>query len=168
MIRPGRESDDLFDLMDLFNTSLALAGAIDRIPTDRYIDGIDQTSFLLTDDGQSKREKVYVWSEKDLMAMRMYEYKIHIKIVADPRPVAGHRHDHQSDIGLAPWLFNLYIDPKEQYPVGHRMNAWLASLAAEMKAHAATFKKYPPKDIGLGQSPATLPGAAWSVAAVAH
>jgi len=56
-----------------------------------------------------------------------------------------------SDVGLAPWLFNLYIDPKEQYPVGHRMNAWLASLAAEMKGHAATFKQYPPKNIGLGQ-----------------
>jgi arylsulfatase len=41
MITPGRQSDDLFDLMDLFNTSLALAGATDRIPTDRYIDGID-------------------------------------------------------------------------------------------------------------------------------
>ena len=41
--------------------------------------------------------------------------------------------------------------PKEQYPVGHRMNACLASMAAEMKGHGATFKKYPPKDIGLGQ-----------------
>jgi hypothetical protein len=27
--------------------------------------------------------------------------------------------------------------------------AWLAWLAAEMGAHAATFKKYPPKKIGL-------------------
>jgi hypothetical protein len=31
------------------------------------------------------------------------------------------------------------------------MNAFLASMGAEMKAHAATFKKYPPKDIGLGR-----------------
>lgn len=46
--------------------------------------------------------------------------------------------------------FNLYIDPKEEYPVGHRMNAFLASMAQEMKGHAVTFKKYPAKDIGLG------------------
>ena len=85
------------------------------------------------------------------MAMRMYEYKIHVKVVQVARPMARHRHDHHADVGLAPWLFNLYIDPKEQYPVGHRMNAWLASMASEMKAHAATFKKYPPKNIGLGQ-----------------
>lgn len=44
-----------------------------------------------------------------------------------------------------------FIDPKEQYPVGHRINAWLASMAAEFKAHAATFSKYPEKNIGLEQ-----------------
>ena len=69
--------------MDLFNTSLGLAGIEDKIPTDRYIDGIDQTSFLLADDGRSNREKVYIWNEADLMAMRMYEYKIHVKVVEE-------------------------------------------------------------------------------------
>lgn len=149
MIKPGRESDELFDLMDLFNTSLALAGALDGIPTDRYIDGIDQSSFLLADDGRSKREKVYIWSEKELMAMRMYEYKIHLKVVQTHAQWLDIDMTTVSPVGLAPWVFNLYIDPKEQYPVGHRMNAWMASLAAEMKAHAATFKKFPPKNIGL-------------------
>lgn len=55
MIAPGRVSDGLFHLMDLFNTSVALAGAADAIPTDRYIDGVDQTSFLLADDGEPRR-----------------------------------------------------------------------------------------------------------------
>jgi arylsulfatase A-like enzyme len=150
MIKPGRESDGLFDLMDLFNTSLNLAGASERIPTDRYIDGIDQTSFLLVDDGRSRREKIYIWTEADLMAMRMYEYKIHVKVLQTHAQWLDIDMSTISNVGLAPWLFNLYIDPKEQYPVGHRMNAWLASLAAELKAHAATFKKYPPKNIGLG------------------
>lgn len=151
MIKPGRQSDDLFDLMDLFNTSLHIAGASDKIPTDRYIDGIDQTSFFLADDGRSNREKVYMWSERDFMAMRMYEYKIHVKVVETHAQWLGIDMTTVSEVGLAPWLFNLYIDPKEEYPVGHRMNAFLASMAAEMKAHGATFKKYPPKDIGLGQ-----------------
>ena len=151
MISPGRESDDLFDLMDLFNTSLTLAGAADKVPADRYIDGIDQTSFLLVDGGRSKREKIYMWNEGDLMAMRMDEYKIHVKVLQTHAQWLDIDMTTVVDVGLAPWLFNLYIDPKEQYPVGHRMNAWLASLAAELKAHAATFKKYPPKNIGLGQ-----------------
>jgi arylsulfatase A-like enzyme len=149
MIAPGRESDELSDLMDLFNTSLALAGATGRIPTDRYVDGIDQTSFLLADDGHSRREKVFIWSEKQLMAMRMYEYKIHLKVIQTQAQWLDIDMTTVSDVGLAPWLFNLYVDPKEQYTVGHRMNAWLASMGAEMRAHAATFRKYPPKDIGL-------------------
>ncbi|OOG73454.1 arylsulfatase [Sinorhizobium sp. A49] len=151
MIEPGRQSDDLFDLMDLFNTSLHVAGAAEKTPTDRYIDGIDQTSFLLADDGRSNREKVYIWSEHNLMAMRMYEYKIHVKVVEEHAQWLNIDMTTISDVGLAPWLFNLYIDPKEQYPVGHRMNAFLASMAAEMKGHAATLRKYPPKDIGLGR-----------------
>ena len=151
MIAPGRDSDELFDLMDLFNVSLRLAGASDKIPTDRYIDGIDQTSFLLDDNGRSHREKVYIWNEGDLMAMRMYEYKIHIKIVQPHAQWLDIDMTTKSDVGLAPWLFNLYIDPKEQYPVGHRMNAWLASMGAELKGHAATFRTYPPKNIGLGK-----------------
>jgi arylsulfatase len=85
------------------------------------------------------------------MAMRMYEYKIHIKILQTHAQWLDIDMTTVSDVGLAPWLFNLHIDPKEQYPVGHRMNAWLASLAAELKGHAATFKKYPPKNIGLAQ-----------------
>jgi arylsulfatase len=151
MISPGRESDGLFDLMDLFNTCLTLGAAADKIPADRYIDGIDQTSFLLVDDALSKREKVYIWAQTDLMAMRMYEYKIHVKVVELKGDWLWTDMSTISDVGLAPWLFNLYIDPKEAYPVGHRLNAFLAPMAAELKAHAATFKKYPPKDIGLGQ-----------------
>lgn len=149
MIKSGRQSDQLFDLMDLFNTSLHLAGASDKIPTDRYIDGIGQTSFLLADKGLSNREKVFVWSGKDLMAMRMYELKIHVKVVETKAQWLDIDMTTVSDVGLAPWLFNLYIDPKEQYTVGHRMSAFLASMLAELKAHAATFKKYPAKDIGL-------------------
>ena len=38
--------------MDLYNTTAHLAGVVDRIPTDRYIDGIDQTSFLLAKEGK--------------------------------------------------------------------------------------------------------------------
>ena len=149
MIKPGRVSDEVFDLMDLFNTALRLAGADDRMPKDRYIDGVDQTSFLLHDEGVGRRECVYFWFKSDLMAVRMREYKQHVKVIL---PQATFMHIDMAtvnDTGTAPWLFNLYIDPKEELPVGHRMNAWLASLGGEMAAHAATFRKYPPKKIGL-------------------
>lgn len=149
MIAPGRVSDGLFDLMDLFNTSLTLGGATAAIPTDRYIDGIDQTSFLLMDDGQSARENVYFWMGGTFAAMRMREYKIHTKVIIPQASFLWIDMATMNDVGTAPWLFNLYIDPKEEYAVGHRMSPWLATMGAEMKAHGATFAKYPPKKVGL-------------------
>ena len=149
MITPGQVNDALFDLMDIFNTSVALAGASDKIPTDKYIDGIDQTAFLLADNGKSARDKVFIWSQTTFLALRMYEYKMHLKVVDTDRTFLSIDMATTKDIGLSPWLFNLYIDPKEQYPVGHRRNAWVASMGAEAKAHAATLRKYPPKEVGL-------------------
>ncbi|MBM3967521.1 MAG: arylsulfatase [Planctomycetes bacterium] len=149
MIKPGRESDDVFDLMDLFNTSLHIAGAESMVPKGRYIDGIDQTSFLLHDQGQGNRECVFFWFKSNLMAIRMREYKSHVKVILPHSNLMHIDMATLEDTGTAPWLFNLYIDPKEELAVGHRMNAWLASLGAELAAHAATFKKYPPKNVGL-------------------
>lgn len=150
VIAPGRESDDVFDLMDLFGTSLRIAGVSnDVLPGGKYYDFIDQTSFLFHNEGKSNRESVYFWWGSELMAIRMREYKEHIKVII---PQADHMWiDYATiqDVGLAPWLFNLYIDPKEEMPVGHRRNAWLASIGVQLKSHAATFKKYPPKNIGL-------------------
>lgn len=149
MIAPGQVSDGLFDLMDLFNTSLTLAGAGAALPQDRFMDGVDQTSFLLTDDGQSARENVYFWMGTTFAAMRMREYKMHQKVVMPAEKFMWIDMSTVQSVGTAPWLFNLYIDPKEEMTVGHRMNAWLATMGAEMKAHGATFRNYPPKQIGL-------------------
>ncbi|TWT50069.1 Arylsulfatase [Thalassoglobus neptunius] len=150
MIAPGRTSDGLFDLMDLFGVSLKLAGiSTDALPDGRYYDFIDQTSFLLTDGGRSSREAVYFWWGKELMACRMKEYKVHVKVVMAQAP---HMHIDLAtvhDVGLAPWFFNLYLDPKEEMTVGHRLDPWMATVLGKLKAHGATFKKYPAKDIGL-------------------
>lgn len=129
MIAPGRSSDEVFDLMDLFGTALHLAGVpTEKLPGDRFYDFIDQTSFLLHDQGLTKREAVYFWWGKELMACRMKEFKAHVKVVL---PQATHKYIDLStiqDVGLAPWL---------------------ATVLGKLKAHGATFKKYPPKDVGL-------------------
>ena len=150
MIASGSESDAVFDLMDLFGVSLRLAGVSQStLANDKYYDFIDQSSFLFLPNGKTNREAVYFWWGKEFMAIRMKEYKEHVKVIL---PNSTHMHiDYATiqNVGLAPWLFNLYIDPKEELPVGHRRSAWLATLGAKMKEHAATYKTYPPKNIGL-------------------
>ena len=64
MIEPGRSSDGLVHLLDLFATCLTMAGAGDSVPGDRYIDAVDQLSFLLTADGGevvSNRKYQHYW-----------------------------------------------------------------------------------------------------------
>ncbi|WP_157210900.1 arylsulfatase [Verrucomicrobium spinosum] len=150
MIAPGRISDDVFDLMDLFGVALSLAGvSMDRLPPDRYYDFVDQTSFLLHDYGLTRREAVYFWWGKELMACRMKEFKAHLKVII---PQAPHMYIDLSliqDVGLAPWYFNLYLDPKEEMTVGHRLDPWMATVVGKLKTHAATFRTYPPKNVGL-------------------
>lgn len=151
MIKPGRESAELFDLMDLYNTCAYIGGVLDKVPVDKPIDGINQTSFLLADNGKSERDRVHTWVESQLMSIRMFEYKMYFNITEAHDPHLMIDQSTVSKTGLAPWLFNLYIDPKESRVVGHAMSPWTAVLSIEAKAHAATFKKFPPKDVGLSQ-----------------
>ena len=150
MIAPARESDDIFDLMDLFGTALRMAEvSTDALPQDRYYDFIDQTSFLLADDGNSKREAAFFWWGKELMACRMRQYKAHVKVIL---PAVAHSYIDQAtvqNVGLSPWFFDLYLDPKEETSVGHRLSPWLASVGSKLQAHGALLRKYPPKNIGL-------------------
>jgi len=150
MIAPGRVSDGLFDLCDMFNTPLGMAGIADKIPSERFIDGIDQTSFLLADEGKSKRDAVFMYAENALMAVRWMEYKLHFRVFLNQ---AAHRNLDESinvELGMAPWVYNLYMDPKEQSSQGHSRFEWgIPQVLQRAGRHSATFEKYPRKDIGL-------------------
>ena len=78
MIKPGRVSDGLFDMTDMFNTSLAVAGvdAGKVVPADRYIDGIDQSAFLLADNGGPAREAVFLLHLSLFSGTRWRYYKM--------------------------------------------------------------------------------------------
>ena len=150
MIAPGRESDGLFHLTDLFTTSVGIAGASSEIPTERYIDGIDQTSFLLADDGQSKRDAVFLYSESTLMAMRWMEYKVHFRVMLQHAPRSNLDETTVSNVGMSPWVYNLYLDPKEQASSGHRRFEWgLPQILNKANRHLATFSAFPSTDLGL-------------------
>ncbi len=149
MIAPRPASDGLFDLMDLFNTSLAIAGETKRISDKRYIDGIDQTGFLLADNGESARQCVVMYSEKEVTAIRWMEYKVHTKVY---QSATAMKNLDESVLSKAvwPWVYNLYMDPKEQRSTGHRYFEWgLTAVVSMLNDHAGTYAKFPMKSLGL-------------------
>jgi len=147
MIESERASDGLFDFTDLLPTVLALAGGLDTLPSDRYIDGVDQSSFLLAPDGRSNRKYVYYWLLRRLSAIRVGEYKwILVSTSDDAADVYG----AGGFTGVTqqytyPRLYNLYLDPKETHSYLTRKLAYNEAFLDGMRDHLATFRTYPPK-----------------------
>lgn len=142
MIAPGQQSDGVFDLSDLFLTSIALAGAEDQIPSDRYIDSIDQTSFLLADSGLSNRKYVYFWIQDVPSGLRVAEYKFMMAgmsegdwDVINPGSVTTLENYKNAR------LYNLYLDPKEQYSFFGRQTFMDHLFSHPYQAHLATFRQ---------------------------
>ena len=149
MIEPDEVSDGIFSLMDLFVTVLRLAGAEDRIPTDRYIDGVDQTSFLLGHDAPSNRKYLFYWLTNVFSGLRMGEWKFMVASTSD---------DDRDVVNLGGGLsgvtqrysqgrlFNLYLDPKETHSYLIRKLAYVDELTSGIAHHLLSFSgAYPPK-----------------------
>ena len=62
VIEEGQIVGDMIHITDLFTTFANLAGAKNHIPTDRIIDGLDQTSLLLNGDGYGRRDYVHIYT----------------------------------------------------------------------------------------------------------
>jgi arylsulfatase len=147
MVPADRVSDGLFSQMDLFNTLLEFAGATDQIPDDRYIDGVDQTSFLLDDLGESNRKFLYYWLTNVFSALRVGEWKFMVASTSD---------DDHDVLNLGGFtgvtqkythgrLYNLYLDPKETRSYMIRKLAYIDSFTTGLRDHFITYGKYPPK-----------------------
>ena len=67
-IKPGQIVGDILHVTDLFTTFARLGGAMDYIPRDRVIDGVDQTSLFLNGDGYSRRDYVMIYTGPNLSA----------------------------------------------------------------------------------------------------
>ena len=99
VIEKGQIVGDIIHETDLFTTFANLADAKKHIPTDRIIDGIDQTSLLLNGDGNSRRDYVFIYTGDQLAATVKGRYK---------------RDWRNAQPGLSgPEFYDLYNDPRE-------------------------------------------------------
>jgi len=99
VIEEGQIVGDIIHETDLFTTFANIAGAKKHIPTDRIIDGIDQTSLLFNGDGNSRRDYVFIYTGDQLAATVKGRYK---------------RDWRNAQPGLSgPEFYDLYNDPRE-------------------------------------------------------
>jgi hypothetical protein len=158
MIDADRVSDGLMSFSDLLPTAMTLAGAPERVPTDRYVDGIDQTSFLLAKDGTSCRKYHYYWLVETFSGLRVGEYKWMLSSTSDD---AVDVHGAGGFTGVTqrytyPRLFNLIWTSRRQ-ELSHAQAPYLEVLRDGMRAHLATFQAYRSRVMGLGTGAPSRP-----------
>jgi arylsulfatase len=88
---------DIIHVTDLYTTFARIAGATKYIPTDRVIDGIDQTALLLNGDTHSRRDYVHIYKGLELAATVKAQYKQDWTVVI-PGMVTVSYFDLQNDI----------------------------------------------------------------------
>jgi len=153
VIKPGR-SDGLFDLADLFNTTLSIAGKKGAdvgksLPPDRYVDGIDQLSFLVGDQHLSnRRSRVYTMNQF-ASAIRVDEFKgssvVELEQGVFNRGFTGGFSGAVINNTGGVIVTNLYTNPKEDISIGIRHIPMGVLVGAEAKRYNEVLKKYPIK-----------------------
>ncbi|CAN2389467.1 N-acetylgalactosamine-6-sulfatase activity [Pristimantis euphronides] len=124
-LAPGQISHQLANVMDLFTTSLVLAGV--EPPTDRQLDGIDLSPVIL--EGKEIERPIFYYRGNELMAVRLGPYKAHywtwsnswqelsqgINFCPGQNVTGVTTHDQVEYI--KPLMFHLGRDPGEKYPI---------------------------------------------------
>jgi len=131
----GRVTNEIVHEVDTFTTFAKIAGA--AIPQDRPVDGIDQTDFFLGK-AKSNREGFPVFVAERMEAVKWRNYKMAF-------------YEAQRDwwspavkLGV-PQIFDLYTDPREEYPATLTPNAWVGFPMMKIVADfEASLKKFPP------------------------
>jgi arylsulfatase A-like enzyme len=136
MIEAGSISGDMFHEIDLYTTFARLAGATDAVPTDRIVDGIDQTALLMNGDTHGRRDYNFVYTGDILAATIKGRWK---------RVWIG---DHPGLPGAA--FYDLYNDPREVNPALVPFLSTSSSFTTMRKRHEIFKLKYPDRPTKRG------------------
>jgi arylsulfatase A-like enzyme len=153
----GKVSNELVHQVDFFTTLVKAGGG--TVPTDRQIDGMDMTDFLLGDAEESGRDVVLCLQGNRLQAAKWHQWKVHLFKQDD-------FYSTWSAMNM-PILHNLEWDPREEHqvdfphawimhPLAAAVGTFLLTLAMEPPIKAGTPDPYSPPAQGEWQSQTNL------------
>ena len=128
-IEAGSISGDIIHETDLFTTFARLGKGMKYIPTDRVIDGVDQTSLFLNGDTYSRRDYVMIYQGPNLAAAIKGRFK---------------RDWANALAGLSgAEFYDLYTDPREDNPEMIEQFHVKSMFNRQRQRHEVWMKKYP-------------------------
>ena len=143
-VKPDTTSSAMFSEMDFLPTFAAILGA--KLPTDRPIDGVDQTDVLLGKSATGNREGLLTFIGADLVAARWKQWRFYF---TDVHPT-GDGPQRQPGMFSAsapmagyPKVYNIQMDPHEDLQVA-ALFGWTIGYGLELvEKYKETLKKYP-------------------------
>jgi len=137
-IKEEQTIHDMISTTDLFATAARIAGAEKKVPSDRVIDGIDQSALLLSGEGHGRRDYIFHYNGNQLGAVRMGDIKMHIK--------------PQSQGGLPNVeVYNIIRDPAEKFDSMYQYLAKVVPFQRLIAAHKKLIEKYPHRKLESGE-----------------
>ncbi len=135
-IPAGRVSNEIVHEMDLFTTFAAIVGG--KVPTDRAIDGVDQSDFFFGKQEKSNRDGFVIYVGDEIFGVKWQNWKMMMKELE-----TGTGAVEQWGI---PRMFNLYQDPKEEHPLAYAIESlWVRWPAGKILTdHMTSLNQYPP------------------------
>lgn len=138
-IREGWQATDMIHVMDMFTTLGKIGGG--NIPTDRPIDGVDQTDWLLGKQEHSARDSRLVFFNGNFVGIRWRQFKF---LTMEYEKQGSLARPAYTGVSL-PQLYNLKSDPKEEYNImgesgATNVGAYMLKMGADAQA---SFKEYP-------------------------
>ncbi|KAJ5093564.1 alkaline-phosphatase-like protein [Penicillium angulare] len=130
----GKTSNEIVHVTDIFTTILSITGT--DLPSDRPIDGLDQTAFFKdSTNTKSPRTGFPFYIKDELRAIKWKDWKLHF--VWEPKV-------NQSTGRLeSPYLFNTVRDPKEESDI-LAFNTWVLQPMMKLKSEFDRSLKYDP------------------------
>jgi arylsulfatase A-like enzyme len=138
-IKPGQTVGDIIDVTDLYATFARVGGATQYLPTDRIIDGLDQTALLLNGDTHGRRDYEFIYVGNTLAATIWKQYK--------RTWIAG---GTTGASGISASFYDLYNDPREESPLLLQLSHFYEPFNRMRTLHELWIKKYPNQPAGYG------------------
>ena len=143
-IPQGSTSYAMFSIMDFFPTLAHLCGG--TMPTDRPIDGVDQTDLLLGKQPSGNREGLLSFVGPDLLAARWKQWRVYFTDVQPtgigPERLPGMLSTSAPMAGY-PKLYDIETDPHEDHNVMLYFSWALEGALKEVRKYMESVKQFP-------------------------
>ncbi len=141
-VKPNSTSYAMFSEMDFLPTFAAILGG--KLPTDRAIDGVDQTDVLTGKSAMGHREALLTFIGPDIVAARWKQWRIYFKDMAltgSGQQMLGGMFGSAAPM-YYPKIYNIEVDPHEDLQLPNYL--WAAGPVFKVvQEYEASVRKYP-------------------------